>query len=236
MFLRLCTWITWVRALGIAPVSTGVVDGVGDVNLSVRVDFGDDNSNCGEPICDALNTSCLAKVPKLQLELCQSLGSMSVEYVTTPTEQVSNYFQSNDCTGSSISSESVLQGACTPRSSDKEARQYFPLVGVCNNASTAAFLQRYISETPLYGSAEEFPTDVCLSNGEAESKVYSIHEEKVFRVTYGNNNCTGSAESVNDITSRASIFGVFCLDFATVNIDWNLVAGQSELSGMTGDW
>lgn len=56
---------------------------------------------------------------------------------------------------------------------------------VCNNASTAAFLQRYISETPLYGSAEEFPTDVCLSNGEAESKVYSIHEEKVFRVTYG---------------------------------------------------
>ncbi|CAK9118256.1 unnamed protein product [Durusdinium trenchii] len=125
--------------------------------------------------------------------------------------KVSNYFQSNDCTGSSISSESVLQGACTPRSSDKEARQYFPLVGVCNNASTAAFLQRYISETPLYGSAEEFPTDVCLSNGEAESKVYSIHEEKVFRVTYGNNNCTGSAESVNDITSRASIFGVFLL-------------------------
>lgn len=68
MFLRLCTWITWVRALGIAPVSTGVVDGVGDVNLSVRVDFGDDNSNCGEPICDALHlgtgTECKKDVPK----------------------------------------------------------------------------------------------------------------------------------------------------------------------------
>ena len=47
-------------------VSVGVVDGAGDVNLSVRVNFGDDNSACGKSaVCDSMNATCLAQTPTL---------------------------------------------------------------------------------------------------------------------------------------------------------------------------
>eukprot|EP00438_Fugacium_kawagutii_P034363 Skav216718 [mRNA] locus=scaffold91:764030:769709:- [translate_table: standard] len=219
-------WASILAALvGADTVSIGVTNGTGDTNLSVCIDFGDDNSKCGpDPVCDALNASCLAEnPPKLQLQLCQEImGVMSVEYVTGATEQISNSFYNTNCEGTPLESEVVTQGACTARGdNDEEARQYFPLVGVCNNGSTGDFVKHYVSEPQGYSSPIEYPTDVCLSNGEGESKVLTIHEEKVFRVIFEDSTCTGEPESVDELSS-ATISEVSCLDFASVNIDWNL--------------
>ena len=219
----------WLRCALIAVIrhvtgsSLGLTDGTGNTDLSVRIDFGGDNSQCGPgPICDALNASCLADdPPKLQLEICQDLYGMGVEYVTGATQQVSNYFGNSKCEGSPMSSETVAQGACTARGdTEKEARQYFPLVGACNNESTGDFMKHYVSEPQMWGEAPIYPTDVCLSNGAGDSKVFTVHDQKVFRVAFGSSSCTGEHKSVTTLNS-ATISEVFCLDFAGVNVDWN---------------
>ena len=199
-------------------VSVGVVDGAGDVNLSVRVDFGDDNSACGKSaVCDSINATCLAQTPTLQPEQCQFIfGSLSVETVTTATEQVSLYYNNVNCSGSSMSSERQDVGVCKSRSDgDKEARQYFPLIGVCNTVSTGNFEKRYIGEP-----SELFPTDVCTGDGSGSGTVFTIMYDKVFRVTYSNSSCVSTPTRVQETTLPMS--AVYCLDFAAVNIDWNL--------------
>ena len=139
-----------------------------------------------------------------------------MEAVTTAAEQVSLYYNNVNCSGSSVSSERQDVGVCKSRSDgDKEARQYFPLIGVCNTVSTGNFEKRYIGQP-----SEHMPTDVCTGDGSGTGTVYTIMYDKVFRVTYSNSSCVGTPTNVQETTLPMS--AVYCLDFAAVNIDWNL--------------
>ena len=219
---KMLFWLFCALISGCGAV--GLTDGAGDVSMSVRIDFGNDNSKCGpNPICDAANASCLADdPPRLQLQLCES-GFVTVEYVTTASEQISNYYQNSNCEGNPMSSETVAQGECKARGgNEQEARQYFPLVGVCNNGSKAGFVKHYISWTQPYSSSStEYPTDVCLGYGQGEAYVFTLHDAKVFRATFGTSACDGTPSDVSEMSSAVAS-QVVCLDFASVGIDWNM--------------